>query len=255
VLAHSDSSTPLYVLSEEDLDLLSLAGEQELNKSPTTDIGGKLESSVPLEDVVLPSIEKDGPEDALVKEQLSITHPRIEVPIRAPRRPSKLETINLEHNTPGKPQPIPDRKRKSAFTNLNVDSDSEDIDLVPTGDPPESTAKTRNMSPPHACCDSNHKVDVPCTPHIKREPSTPRPGSLLNIPFRTPKSAPQRGAVGSSGSKDTPKLTKSQFIRQVRASWAKPGRKGTPQTVRHRKSLQLPKTKMLDDDSEDELAR
>ncbi|KAF2253157.1 hypothetical protein BU26DRAFT_515534 [Trematosphaeria pertusa] len=100
---------------------------------------------------------------------------------------------------------------------------------------------------------------APATPAIKRESLTP-PRNLLSAPaFRTPRSAPQPSALQSSGGPSASKLGRSAFLKKVKQSWAKNGRKSAiaPKTLTKRSSFHTVPRKRAweaEEDSADDLA-
>lgn len=93
----------------------------------------------------------------------------------------------------------------------------------------------------------------PTTPTIKLEPMDPPRNFLLSSPeFRTPMSAPHAKGLLSSGAKSSGKMSRSAYNR-VKASWAQKGR-GSPVPGRRRSLKEVPRKRVWEEESEDELA-
>lgn len=217
-------------------------------------------TSPPPEELVIPSIENDDPQDdsqdELLEPQCPIKYPRVEVriPRVKPPAPDRNDTFIPQSSPPRCEPPV---------ANTTADSDS-DIDLVPTVLPVEAEATDSEKTAPDMN-DDDEQVDelaapfipsTPITPRIKREPVSPELSSLLTVPRpSTPISAPQLSRPDSSGSKSTSRLSKSHIARLARAQWAKQGRSGTPLRAKQRRSLgeALPR-RAGQEDSDDELA-
>jgi hypothetical protein len=222
-------------------------------------------TSPPPEEIVMPSIENDDPQedsqDELLQPQFPIKYQRVEVriPRVKPLTPDRSVTAILQSSPPRCGAPTADN---------TADSDS-DIDLVPTVLPVEAEAtgseNTGSEKTSSSIDNDDEQVDelaapftpsTPITPRIKREPVSPELSSLLTVPRPgTPKTAPQLSRPDSSGSKSSSRLSKFHIARLARAQWAKKGRSGTPLRAKHRRSLgeALPR-RMGQEDSEDELA-
>jgi hypothetical protein len=156
---------------------------------------------------------------------------------------------------------VEDHVATIADSNTSHRSVSEDLHVIPTVETTESDTIVQGSKPMATEsvieCDLADELDTPITPYIKCESLSPGPQSLLRAPLATtPRSAPQLSNhnLQSSGNKSTPKLSRYQFAKKMRAQWAKQGRSGTPQKVTHRKSLLEPRTNTRYEDSDDELA-
>ncbi|KAF2869346.1 hypothetical protein BDV95DRAFT_640904 [Massariosphaeria phaeospora] len=267
---------------EEDLELLSLVGMDD------GDDNG-IASSPPPDNTVLPSIEvnavmEEVEEDDEPQPQL----PPTDIPDSTTIRPHEKSAGPIILSSASKPKrkPIP----------VNFESDDE-LNLVDTGSSPSGNPQTgtttcdiclksfksisflhrhqRNPPSSHNTATTSRpepnpepspdlvgqdELQIPQTPEIKCEHSTPPASFLLSIPHHhTPRSAPHPRHANSSAAQSTPKPRRSDH-REIRQSWATKGRKSTPapKTLSKRRSFQIsPRKRLWEDDggnSEDELA-
>lgn len=212
------------------------------------------------------SHEVCGEEEVVSNLSLSPGHvilPSIEISPRPQLKPQRSRVEVRIPRIPVKPQPPREEdiqamlavtaQKEQRVIRSSTESDSDDLDLVPTGEPSENKAQAK--SPPSLVSADAEESSALVSPRIKREPLSPRPTTLLQIPLHTPKSAPNPTAVSSSTARSTPKLSRYEFAKRARAQWARAGSKA-PQSLKPQKSLpEIRKQRWAaDDDSDDELA-
>jgi hypothetical protein len=247
-VTRTDSTNDHLTYSQEDLELLSLAGDEQEERNDLMEAEDILGTSMPLEDPVVPSVESGSPATDLdLLDDDDDEEPITSHPVVQTQQPRIVTAIDTHVTIADLGSSTQKRKKQKEVINYAVDSDDEDdLILVPTC---ESESKTRS-SPVQQ---SHAEFDPTPTPEIKREPLTPGPFSLLAAPSPiTPRSAPPNPAH-SSATKDSSKLSRSEMSRRVRAQWAKWGRAKPPHVARQRPNLQMLKRRS-EEDSEDELA-
>jgi hypothetical protein len=126
---------------------------------------------------------------------------------------------------------------------------------VHQANPPSTHEKARPKSPSiDLVGDDELQADIPSTPKIKREFSTPPPTSFL---FSTPAAqSNSRPDVTSSDAKSASALNRRAYLKQVKQSWTKKS-SPVPKTLSKRKSFHtLPRKRAWADvaESDDELA-
>lgn len=238
-----ETTQAFLMFSDEDLELLSLASDGNPEDDGAEEVEDIAEPEDAQDDGIYPSVESCG----LSEDEYDLSQPAV-LPRLEPQQqpPLKSEPTPIEEIP--RSSPISARKRRKAPpTQFAVDSDSEEASFAPTS---HSPPKSRGI-PANSAKDFHSEPNLPTTPKIKQEFLTPGPSSFLAA---TPKSAPQLGPPSSSPSKDTSKLSKPQYARQIRAQWAKQARSRTPQTLKHKRSLPALKKRKWQEDSEDELA-
>jgi len=266
---------------DDDRDLLSIAGDDE-------SIASDREEDYDTTKIIITSIETEMRMDYDATAQTASTVVAISDPIPKADQPRPVDSLAPPTSSPNK------SKRKPIPVSFQVDSDSEDdLDLVvadsqPTGgrstptthntpakngrrrlqklpqiNPASNvTPLTSNIPPNQSPTSNDDELLAPFTPKIKRESCTPPASFLLATPtLHTPRSAPQPSTLQSSGAKEkaTP-LARSVFLKRVKQSWARGGRKAKADPglkIMATSSFQTGKRKRApweDEDSEDELA-
>ncbi|OAL55863.1 hypothetical protein IQ07DRAFT_583302 [Pyrenochaeta sp. DS3sAY3a] len=103
----------------------------------------------------------------------------------------------------------------------------------------------------------SENVEIPTTPSIKREFSTPpRSSFLTTASFQTPRSQ-NIATLPSSGSKSTSHLDRKAYLKQVKKSWSSKKAIATPKSLAKQRSFQTLPVKRpwaAADESDDELA-
>ncbi|KAF2750708.1 hypothetical protein M011DRAFT_464532 [Sporormia fimetaria CBS 119925] len=292
-LAQTTDGTAASIYDDEDLDLLSIAGDDEdlgtigiSEGTLTTDpISAKLGSSPiaaqPTPSKRYPRVEVRIPVVRTETARADVDAARFVIPESSP--------VELDMEEPVDPSPafdeadldiVPavetDIPEAGASVSLHTYMEVEQHDdleaivevadsvepLEPVEDPvsfPEPVEGPVSLAPALLMTTDIDELAIefesPVTPQIKREPSLPLPLSFIPTTLpSTPKSQTPRRATPSSGTSGKQKLSRSQLRRAAHAQWAK-----TPATRRSRKSLPSLSVKRRfekgsGEDSEDELA-
>jgi hypothetical protein len=254
----------------DDRDLLSIADEAEIMDHTQSDDDDLMQK-------ILPSIENEIPTEHEATVQTAPTATARSNPIPKIESPQPVDSPVPSASASNK------LRKKVESISFQVDSESEaDLDLVAVGSPsvaPRPPQKTPTEPPvkkargrprkrprgsPSAAPTTDTDADdelllaTPTTNRtpitIKRESHTPPASFLLATPtIHTPRSAPQPSTLWSSGAKAkaTP-LARSVFLKKVKQSWAKSGKKAA--TSFGGMAGKRKRTEWEDDGSKDELA-
>ncbi|KAF2662763.1 hypothetical protein K491DRAFT_2068 [Lophiostoma macrostomum CBS 122681] len=268
----TDDSTfnPGHTYSEEDLELLSLAGAGEEEQGIEEQEEQQQEVGVEGEGEVEGEDEDQREDEDMVEEQTEEESQQVDGPIiqetppleshctSGPSIPPEdiipsielhdyiqVEYKELHDSTPRRSKvhvQIPYKPHDSPVESQRPRADSDDLDLVPTEDVDELAAP----------CPTTPRV------YIKREPSTPGPSLFDALSAKTPKSAPHLKLASSSNRAATPRSgqSKKEFRRRYRLQWSRKPRKSTMHVTSQRSSEVLGKRKLADEDEDswDELA-
>lgn len=202
---------------DDDRDLLSIDGTEADNDQSFPANDDEEEVCAASEDIIMPSIEPIEFVDEHAPHQHMLDDLAMDEPIA--QAPS---------SSASKP------RRKPAPIRYEV---------------PNSTAEDDELF--------SENVEIPATPSIKREFSTPpRSSFLTTASFQTPRSQ-NIAALPSSGSKSTSHLDRKAYLKQVKKSWSSKKAVATPKSLAKQRSFQTLPVKrpwVAADESDDELA-